>query len=374
MMTAGTYPATVTIPELTDSQIKDIVTNMDIGVNTIILDAFLYGIYTGVVAVTLCAVASRNNGMNHRRSHLFVAIILLLYLLEGFGLFNNWVLCITVYTTLAWTSVWETFILSNDSIPTAVALATRVTESLSSVLADTTMIWRCWIVWGRSWCVVLVPIACTTLATASRGIVAYYGYFEPSDMPPRAAYLEKAVSWVMLYSSFTMATWLWCTIFIIYRILQMGGTVGRMHIYQRVIEMLVESAFLYSVVTVVLLVFEGHNDIASAYIGDLAIVMRGMMPTILVGRIAAGHARPNDSWSDSTPGSSIRFGNHSTSQSDTEMSVGPGQDTSSTERPDLEEGLENIIEVQMEGALSIDSTRDYYHVVRISTSVDHSAV
>ncbi len=54
----------------------------------------------------------------------------------------------------------------------------------------------------------------------------------------------------------------------------MGAAAGRMYVYQRVIEMLVESASLYSAVIVVLLVFEGRNEVAGVCIEDLAIAMR----------------------------------------------------------------------------------------------------
>ncbi|KAK0481145.1 hypothetical protein EDD18DRAFT_1336930 [Armillaria luteobubalina] len=308
------------------SQIKDIVANLDMGLNTTILSALLYGIYTGVVAVTLWAVASRNNCDNRKQPRVLVAIILVMYLLEAFdSMYSGWAASITAFTTLAWKSVSETFTLSNS--PPSVLLTGGILSLLSTVLADATLIWRCWIIWGR------------TVLTASRGIVAYYDSVE-SVLSPQAIYFEKAVNWAMLYASLMLATLLWCTILIIYRILRLGGTAGRIHIYQRVIELLVESAFLYSAVLVILVVLEAHNEITSIYIEDL-----GIIPTMLVGRVAAGHARPDDSWSASTPGSSIRFGNHSTSHSDTEMGVGSGRDTSSNERPDLEEGPEDIAEV-----------------------------
>ncbi|KAK0209541.1 hypothetical protein IW262DRAFT_1528939 [Armillaria fumosa] len=208
--------------------------------------------------------------------------------------------------------------------------------------------------------------------TASRGIVAYYDAFGPLASP-QAMYLEKAVNWALLYASLIMATLLWCTILIIYHILRVGGMAGRIHIYQRVIEMLVESALLYSVVIVIMLVLEAHNKVATIYIEELAIAIRGIMPTILVGCIAAGHACPDNSWTESTLGSSIRFGNHSTSQNDTQMSVGSGWETSSTRRPDLEEGLEDITEVLVEDAMLIDSTHDCYtHVV--GTTPHHTSL
>ncbi|KAK0495212.1 hypothetical protein EDD18DRAFT_266414 [Armillaria luteobubalina] len=373
-MATGTHPATA-IPELTDSQIEAILADLDETLNNAIFSALLYGIYTGVVAVTLWAVASRNCGENRRRPHFLVAIILLLYLLAGFNVYHGWAGCLIAYTTLAWKSVWEEFALLNSPVP--LTLTGEVGAILSTVLADAALIWRCWIVWGRSWRVVLIPIACTTLATASRGIVAYYDTLESlASESPRALLLEEAVNWAVLYSSLVMATLLWCTILIIYRILRVGGAAGRIHVYQRVIEMLVESALLYSAVIVVLLVFEARNEVATLYVEDLAIAMRGIMPTILVGRVAAGHARPDDSWSESAPRSSIRFGNHSTSQNHTQISVESGRDTSSIERLDLEAGLEDITEGRVEGASSLDrdSTHDYHHVGGTTSSVDYSAV
>ncbi len=72
--------------------------------------------------------------------------------------------------------------------------------------------------------------------------MAYCIAFEP-DLPPRALSLEKAVSlsqWPIPYFCLILATLLWCTILIIYRILTVGGAAGRIHVYQRLIKMLVE--------------------------------------------------------------------------------------------------------------------------------------
>ncbi|PBK59204.1 hypothetical protein ARMSODRAFT_1027623 [Armillaria solidipes] len=337
-MTARTYFRTVA-PELTDSQIKDIFVNRDTYFNRVMLAALLYGIYTGVVAVTLWAVASRNYDQNYRRPHFLVFIIILLYILATFGLYYEWAGDISVFITNG-TNFWIGYTSSSLSPP--ILLTEGISAILSTNLADATLIWRCWIVWGRSWRVVLVPIACTVLTTGTRGIVAYYTAFgHIENVPPQALYLEKIVNWAVLYSSLILATLLWCTILIVYRILRVGCAAGRMHVYQRVIEMLVESALLYSAVIIVVLVFEVHNEVTAVYVQELAIAMRGIAPTILVGRIAAGHARPDDSWSESTATSSLRFRSNSSSHNDSEISVGPGWDTSSRAMPDLEEGFED---------------------------------
>ncbi len=56
--------------------------------------------------------------------------------------------------------------------------------------------------------------------------------------------------------------------------MRVGGAAGRMHVYQRLIEMLVESASLYSAVLVILVVLEARNELAGSYIEDLAIILR----------------------------------------------------------------------------------------------------
>ncbi|PBK90545.1 hypothetical protein ARMGADRAFT_1082801 [Armillaria gallica] len=337
------------VPELTDSQIKEVFFKLDTCFNDISVTVF-EGIYTGVVAVTLWAVVSRNNCQDYRRPHFLVFIILVLYLTAAFNLYGEWVLNILYFTTPKWKYSWE----AAEPIPdnsTPVILTRDVIAILSTVLADAALIWCCWIVWGRSWRVVI------NINLASRGIVAYHDAFGPNP-PPQALFLENIVSWSVLYSSLVLATLLWCTVLIIYRIWRVGAAAGRMYVYQRVIEILVESASLYSAVLVVLLVFEARNELAGIYIEDLAIAMRGIMPTILVGRVAAGHARPDDSWSESTMVSSLQFQNHSISQNDAQMSVGSGWDTSSTIRPDLDEVLEDSGELRMEGAAPTFNAHD----------------
>ncbi len=48
--------------------------------------------------------------------------------------------------------------------------------------------------------------------------------------------------------------------------------------------------------------------------------MQAIAPTLLVGRVAAGHARPDDSWQGSTI-SSLRFGAHPKTDAETYSQV-----------------------------------------------------
>ncbi len=101
-------------------------------------------------------------------------------------------------------------------------------------------------------------------------------FTEPAaiNSPPTGIFFDNVVNWAVLYSSLILATLLWCTILIVYHIMRVGGAAGRMHVYQRAIEMLVESASLYSAVLVVLVVLEACNERATGYIEEVTISTR----------------------------------------------------------------------------------------------------
>ncbi|KAK0446990.1 uncharacterized protein EV420DRAFT_885352 [Desarmillaria tabescens] len=327
-MATRTY-SEMAIPELTDSQIKVIFLNLDAEFNAIMMRALTHGIYTGVVAVTPWAVVSRKNCQNRSR-YFLVFIILLLYLVAMVGTYGEWTEGVSTFITNG-KNFWEAY---NSDPGKRSLLPLGIEAILSTILADATLIWRCWTVWGRSWCIVLIPIVCTTLAAISRGIVTYYSTLDVEHLPPQALYLENVVNWAVLYTSLIMATLLWCTILIVYRILKVGGVSAGMRVYHRVIEILIESAALYSAVIVILLVFEVRNEAVGGYIQELAIAIRGIMPTVVVGRVAAGHARPDDSWSEGSTASSLRFGNRAITQDGSQRST-----ESDISMRDLEEGL-----------------------------------
>ncbi|KAK0435560.1 hypothetical protein EV421DRAFT_1986623 [Armillaria borealis] len=346
MIAETSYPGTVTTTELIDTKVKDIFLGIDTQFNKVMLNALAHGIHTGVVAVTLWTATSRDSYKNYRTPRcIFVYIILILYLQATFNFYCGWAQNVLCFST-AGKCLWEAY-KSKCTQDTQTLVTMGIGAILSTVLADATLIWRCWIVWGRKWHVVLVPIACTTLAIITRGIITYYSSFGPvENMSLQAVYLEKIrVNWAVLYSSSILATLLWCTIFIVYRILRVGGIAAGMRVYHSLIEMLVESASLYSAVIVVLLVFEVRSEAAEIYIEELAIATRGIVPTILVGRIAAGHARPDDSWSESTTSSSLQFRSSLSSQSDSGgASAGSESDLSPRVTLDLENSLEDSAE------------------------------
>ncbi|SJK98314.1 uncharacterized protein ARMOST_01579 [Armillaria ostoyae] len=257
---------------------------LDTQLNCGMLYALLHGIYTGILAVTLWNIFI-NKLWPIRRA--LVVVIILLYVL------------ITISFAVGWSSMHSAFIGNGQSFRTvylklngmrAFYLETGITASASTSLTDLYMIWCCWVVWGRRWLIILLPIFFLASAMVSKIMAVYHEYVnEPADVFP------------VLYTSFILATTLWLT-----RIRR--GAEGRLGVFHRFVEALVESSALYSVSLVLFLAFAIRNDLRMHYFDIVAGTVKGIAPTLLVGRITAGHrARPDDSWQGSVMASaSIR--------------------------------------------------------------------
>ncbi|KAK0454277.1 uncharacterized protein EV420DRAFT_1556059 [Desarmillaria tabescens] len=195
-------------------------------------------------------------------------------------------------------NLWtENVFYGSPGVTTIISAGTA--SAVGTILADSTMIWRCWIVWGRQWVIVLLPILFLLSATAFK-IIGEYQDFNISN-----GYTFDFV----LYSSFLLATTLWCTSLIVYRIVTVGGEAvgGEVRTDRHIIEVLVELSALYSACLILYVGFYARDSYLGPYFDILAGSTRGIAPTLLVGRVAAGHARPDDSWQGSVVLGSLRF-------------------------------------------------------------------
>ncbi|SJL18465.1 uncharacterized protein ARMOST_22054 [Armillaria ostoyae] len=227
-----------------------------------------------------------------------VVVIILLHALITISFAANWSLLRSPFIEHGqnfWT-VFSTF--NNGTI--AIFVVGGITSSLSTIITDSYMIWCCWMVWGRRWVVVLIPILFLISATVLKIIDIYVEYRNISK-----------VILATLYAAFVLATTLWCSVLIIYRILTVTGVKrgasGRLRVYRRFIEVLVESSALYSISLVVYLAFSIRAQLPVAYLDVIASIAKGVAPTLLIGRAAAGHTRPEDDYGSENTVSSLHF-------------------------------------------------------------------
>ncbi|KAK0220030.1 hypothetical protein IW262DRAFT_996943 [Armillaria fumosa] len=240
------------------------------------------GIYTGILAVSLWNIFV-NKYRSIRRA--MIVVIILLHALITINFAANWSFLYSAFIDNG-NNFWTIF-LKFDRAKQAVTLETGVSAFISTILADLYIIWCCWMVWGRRWPVVLLPILSLVSAIVSRIMTIYLNYVNP----PEATSL-------FLYISFNLVTTLSCTLLIIYRIVTIVGVghraEGRLRVYYHFMEVLVESSALYSISLILYLVFIVRDSFASYYLDTIAGIIKGVAPTLLIGRAAAGHTRPRD--------------------------------------------------------------------------------
>ncbi|PBK70877.1 hypothetical protein ARMSODRAFT_1003375 [Armillaria solidipes] len=281
--------------DLTDNEKTSTFQLLDGQLNSTILYALLYGIYTGILAVTLWNIFI-NKCWPIRRA--LVVFIILLHVLTTLDFAANWSWARFAFIENG-QSFWTVYLILQST--DAATWIMDIVASISTILADSHMIWCCWMVWGRRWLVVLLPIFSLVSAIVSRTMREYYN---------RTNAFAVADIFLMLYISFNLATTLSCTLLIIYRIVAVAGirrgAVGRLGVFRRFIEVLVESSALYSISLILVLAFIIRDDFGVVDFDIIAGIAKGIAPTLLVGRAAAGHTRPRED-SDGSTVSSLHF-------------------------------------------------------------------
>ncbi|KAK0496166.1 hypothetical protein EDD18DRAFT_1353830 [Armillaria luteobubalina] len=271
-------------PYLTNDDKVFIFQFLDARLNSGILNAVLFGIYTSIFAITLWNMFV-NKRWPIRRA--MVVIIIFLYCMITISFATDWQLVHSAFIDNGQT-FWEVYTRLSITAQAAY-LEGGITSSMSTIVADLLIIWWCWMVWGRRWLAVLLPTLLLIAAIVLRIIQVYREYFNTT---------LKIFS--LLYVCFILATTLWCTLLIIYRILIVAGVRrranGRLKVFQHFLEVLVESSTFYSISLIVYLALFIHGDFGSFYFDVIAGIVKGIAPTLLVGRTTAGRrARPDDS-------------------------------------------------------------------------------
>ncbi|KAF8149208.1 hypothetical protein K438DRAFT_1625204, partial [Mycena galopus ATCC 62051] len=159
-------------------------------------------------------------------------------------------------------------------------------------------IWRCWTIWDRNWWIVAIPLGCT-IAGAGLGFKTIQQ--EAAFLLNTTLDLGKFVDYETPYFALSLVTTCIATVLIIIRIITLSDeTTRKSRGYSRVIEILVESALLYSVPMAIflpLLVRDGPN---AGYAQAVVQGVTGLAPTLIVARVTFGLARPAETWQKTT--------------------------------------------------------------------------
>ncbi|PBK76296.1 hypothetical protein ARMSODRAFT_998936 [Armillaria solidipes] len=320
-------------PGLTDADKAKILNDLGSEMDRVILASLLQGLYTGIIAVALWNIymhKSRPIGPS------MIIVIVALYITTCANFSLDWLIVRTALVTNGQNLVTK---FTNFENPLRwITVVTGVFAVFCTILVDTTMIWRCWMVWGRRWQIVLLPTLCLIAAAALK----IYTTCQPYSA------VQSYFRFLVLYASLILASTLWCTLLMIYRVLTVaqGAPTQGTGAYWHFLEVLVESSALYAVPLILYVALFAHGSNAFYYLDPIAGITRGIAPTLLVGRVAAGHARPDDSWKGSVMTSPLRFGQDKTEKSSLGYSMAVDEDVEAQ----LGRGSDSRVDEQEEGS------------------------
>ncbi|KAF8146735.1 hypothetical protein K438DRAFT_2028032 [Mycena galopus ATCC 62051] len=275
----------------------------ELGLNAPIIEVFLNGLYTCLLLLTICVIWTNKTTGIHRK-WLWPAIVILLYL------------CASIHSGITWeglVSPVENFGASPDIITAlthpklALKVLGLVASALSFTFADMIMIWRCWIVWGRSWPVIVVPILGAIAGTVCAGL-GITGQISASLItnPTQSQGLAPLVRFSTPFLGMSLAVTLYTTGLIAWRILRVQRYAAKNGIERSggagsdlsaVLEIMVESSALYAASLFVFIVLLAMKSEKQVYIQNIHSQIAGIAPTLLMLRISAGHARNDTQWS-----------------------------------------------------------------------------
>ncbi|PBK66806.1 hypothetical protein ARMSODRAFT_959962 [Armillaria solidipes] len=284
---------------LTDDGLSDTEVQvwLDDSLNSYILGYFVYGVYTGIFAISiwlLLAVKKTSKAQIY-----MTCIITALYILSTIRVIASWIEFRAAF--VFGRSLRERYNLMYSFILWEIMDATA--SALSLIIADCTIIWRCWVVWAHDWKATSLPIFLLISEIVCGGNLVLHQFTVSSND-------EVVTKWALATMATTLGTNVLCTILIIARIIHVArghrGVMGSIRTYHGVIEVLVESAALYSIIYVVLMILyplQGTNGYMYAQM--LVYPITGITPTLIIARVASGQARPQES--SSGVSSSLHF-------------------------------------------------------------------
>ncbi|EKM54757.1 uncharacterized protein PHACADRAFT_210540 [Phanerochaete carnosa HHB-10118-sp] len=278
---------------LTPSEVQALLRIIPVGAPT--LELWFNGVYACLTVCTCWVIAKHEKTITRKLG--WIAAVLTMYILSAIHAIHAMIFLLANLVDNADSPA----ILSALTKQARWFAATGVTAVLVILfIADCIYIWRCWVVWGKQWVVIALPVMCviTSNVLAIIGsIVQVDAETGPTRSEPKLAHLTAT------YYVLELALTLYLTAFITGRIIitqfQFPLAEARREFairYSRAIEIIVEGCVLYSALFLATVVFTARGDERASWPIALMPQLGGIIPTLLLFRVATGMTRPDSSW------------------------------------------------------------------------------
>ncbi|KAF9485686.1 hypothetical protein BDN70DRAFT_538302 [Pholiota conissans] len=306
-------------------------------INAIIVEQWFNGLYTAITVLTIWTI-NRNRDATKANKITWAALVLLMYTSATVHCSMNWNHFANAIAANENPGMGPGFAFSLAHVSAVIEISGSSLLALNIFIADWLFIWRCWMVWQRRWIFVVIPIASTITGIVMAALALHLEdlLLHNTDLSVDVIQTEsqKFMSFSNVFFSLSIGTSLTTTLLITLRIALVQRRLRKAGLkitsYSALIEILVESAAMYSVTLLLFVILQSTKNEALFYPQNIHAQVAGLAPTLIILRVAAGLSRPEteypsrNSVADSSQTkfgpeatrSAIRFGNDSNTESE----------------------------------------------------------
>ncbi|KDR71299.1 hypothetical protein GALMADRAFT_143993 [Galerina marginata CBS 339.88] len=267
------------------------------------------GFYSALVLSTVWVIVSRTTNSVAKKC-IWVALTLSMYISSTIHCSLNWNhLVNSAKESVGGNSTGFSTALLHPSPKVEIVGASFFAFNIA--MADLILAWRCWIVWQRRWYFAVIPVCGSITGIVLAGLAIHSKVvLQEANVAVNVIqqHSRTFVSMSNAFFSLSIATSLTATVLISLRIFlsqRAFRKAGLKFSYNSVIEIVVESAALYSITLLLFVIFESQHNALLYYPQEIHAQVSGIAPTLIVLRVASGNSRPESDWDSKQ--SALRF-------------------------------------------------------------------
>ncbi|PIL35766.1 hypothetical protein GSI_02496 [Ganoderma sinense ZZ0214-1] len=250
---------------------------------SIFIQTLLYGAYAVVFILTVWVLLSKRPQRQPGQDPMLWITILMFVMA-------------TLHIGINYTRIIKAFIIYRNAPGGSAAFFNQLSEFTQifgstvyvaqTLIGDSVVLYRCYLVWGRLY-VVIVPFILLLGSTAS-GIGILYSFAKV--VPEAEIFVDELQHWILSFFSLTLATNIICTGLVALRIWHMNRAIMTFvdHSYRPIIFLVLESGMVYSATLLTLLILYKTGSWFQYVLLDAISPIVGLVFSMIIVRIGLG--------------------------------------------------------------------------------------
>ncbi|KAK7039645.1 hypothetical protein R3P38DRAFT_2901092 [Favolaschia claudopus] len=248
---------------------------------------------------TVLAKSRRRHTTSSASNHRLLSVLCMIWVLSA----AHWIINVyRAYSAFMLFPAGPVAFYNTLSLPSYTARNT--VYCLLTVLADSFVVYRCYVVWQRRWWIVVIP-ALLLISTLVTGIGVIYSFHQAT--PGNVVFIKQVKPWVTSYVAVTLATNVLCTSLIAFRVIRNRMYLSSVNLARTsndplwtFLVVVMESAAIYSSALIVLMVLYSMNSNAQYVALDITVSTIGIAFTMIILRVSLGKSSDTQAFGSTT--------------------------------------------------------------------------